>query len=529
MGIADSALSERLQLDPDLSLEKTKKCIRQREAVKEQHRKLQDCSTKTNPIVLDEVRDRRPSPDWTKGSPQKFRKGMTPTSQKPQRGFKGPGKDRLCKRCGKDHPAGKCPARGVTCFKCSKKGHFQTQCLTKTLAATTQERDVDTAFLGTLNAGQPSTCTWFTTLELNGQEVNFKLNTGAEVTAISNKTYTQLQGVGRLKAASKVLYGPTQQPLQVLGQFEATLAKKQKGTSQTVFVIRGLKTNLLGLPAINALQLVSRIDSTAKASEDILQKFPSLFCGLGNLGEEYRIKLKPGVQPYALFTPRNVPIPLRPKVKEELLQMENLGVISRVTIPTPWCAGMVVVPKKSGDVRICVDLKPLNEGVLRETHPIPSVDDTLAQLAGAKIFSKVDANSGFWQIPLSKDSCLLTTFITPFWRYCFNKLPFGISSAPELYQRRMSQILDGLEGVVCHIDDTLISNTTLAEHNSRLHAVLSRLQTAGVTLNAKKCKFHQDSIQFLGHIINHDGVRPDPEKISAIIKLKTPTTITELR
>ena len=95
------------------------------------------------------------------------------------------------------------------------------------------------------------------------------------------------------------------------------------------------------------------------------------------------------------------PYPLRQEVKDKLSRMESLGVISKVDTPTPWCAGMVVVPKKDKTVRICVDLKPLNANVLRETHPLPKVDDTLAQLAGAKIFSKLNANSGFWQIPLA--------------------------------------------------------------------------------------------------------------------------------
>ena len=110
----------------------------------------------------------------------------------------------------------------------------------------------------------------------------------------------------------------------------------------------------------------------------------------------------------------NVPIPLREKVKQELEHMEKFDMISKVNKPTLWCAGMVVVPKKSGDVRICVDLKSLNENVLRETHPLPGVDETLAQLTGATVMSKLDANSGFWQIPLAQESRELTTFITPF-------------------------------------------------------------------------------------------------------------------
>ena len=113
--------------------------------------------------------------------------------------------------------------------------------------------------------------------------------------------------------------------------------------------------------------------------------------------------------------------------------MEDLGVISCVEEPTQWCAAMVVVPKPSGSIRICVDLKPLNESVMREIHPLPKVDITLvlAQLSGAKIFTKLDTNSGFWQVPLSKESRLLTTFITPYGCFCFNKLPFGIMSASE--------------------------------------------------------------------------------------------------
>ena len=108
-----------------------------------------------------------------------------------------------------------------------------------------------------------------------------------------------------------------------------------------------------------------------------------------------------------------------------------------------------MVPKKNGTARICVDLKPLNESVLREVHPLPKVDEILAQLAGATTFSKLDANCGFWQVPLVTRSQLLTTFITQFGWFCFNKLPFDISSASEHFQREMNRILAGLPGVLC--------------------------------------------------------------------------------
>lgn len=188
-----------------------------------------------------------------------------------------------------------------------------------------------------------------------------------------------------------------------------------------------------------------------------------------------------------------------------------------------------VVPKKNDKVRICVDLKPLNESVLREVHPLPKVDETLAQLTGAKLFSKLDANSGFWQIPLAKPSRLLTTFITPIGRFHFNKLPFGISSAPEHFQKRMSQILNGLDGVVCQMDDVLVHGKDQAEHDQRLTAVLKRIESAGATLNPDKCEFSRTSIKFLGHIIDRDGIRPDPDKTLAVREMESPNNVTELR
>ena len=196
-------------------------------------------------------------------------------------------------------------------------------------------------------------------VHFTNQEMSFKLNTGAEVTAISEGTFNKLENV-TLQAPSKILFGPTRKSLKVLGQFNGTFQMGQKESLQTVFVVRGLKANLLGLPAIKSLQVLKRLDTVPSAELSIQQRFPKVFWGLGTLGDPYVIKLKADAKPYVLYTPRNIPIPLRDKVREELVHMEAMGVISKVTQPSQWCAGMVVVPKSSGAVRICVDLKPLN-------------------------------------------------------------------------------------------------------------------------------------------------------------------------
>lgn len=137
--------------------------------------------------------------------------------------------------------------------------------------------------------------------------------------------------------------------------------------------------------------------------------------------------------PYSLFTPRCVPLPLHPKVQQEL---EAMGVIAKVDKPTEWCVEMVVVPKKSGSIRICVNLKPLNTNVLCKVHP-------LLKVVWSHSVFQVNANSSFWQIPLAKQSQHLTMFIIPYGWYCSKKLPFGISSALEHFQKRISQILEG--------------------------------------------------------------------------------------
>ena len=205
---------------------------------------------------------------------------------------------------------------------------------------------------------------------------SWQVCTGADVTAITEEAHKTLQEP-KLQRPSKALYGPTSTALRTLGQFTSTISVSNRTSEETIFVVQGLKMNLLGLPAITAPQLAHRIQATS-TNVSIPDQFPNVFQGLGNFEDPFKIKLREGAKPYALHTPRHIRIPLRQQVKEELDRIERIGVISQVEEPTQWCAGMVVVPKNTGDVRICVDLKPLNENVLREIYPILKVDDTLA-------------------------------------------------------------------------------------------------------------------------------------------------------
>ena len=258
----------------------------------------------------------------------------------------------------------------------------------------TGETNNDVAFLGSISDDIRSN-PWMTDINVDSYNAVFKIDTGADVTAVPHTLYTQSQ-FNRLMSPTRVLKGPGKELLKVKGKFEATLSKNDKSINEDVYVIEGLAMPLLSGSAARALHLVARLDNVSlESKETVQQMYPKLFSGLGKMEGEYNIVLEPGAQPFSLATPRHISLPLIPKVKEELDRMEQQGVISKVEKPTEWCAPMVVVPKRTGRVRICTDLTELNKSVLREKHPLPSVEHTLGQIAGAKVFSKLDANAGF--------------------------------------------------------------------------------------------------------------------------------------
>ena len=302
-----------------------------------------------------------------------------------------------------------------------------------------------------------------------------------------------------------------------MGTVRDTLSLGETCVTEDIYVVKGLKEPPLGQPAIEKLNLLARINEIPFQSyeERIKAKYPQLFHGLGELEGEHEIKLKPDAQSFAIMTPRRIPFPMKSKVKEELARMVKLGVIRKVDKPTNWCAGMVTVPKSNGKLRICVDLTKLNENVCRETYPLPKIGALLGEIGGSTV--------------LAENSQLLTTFLTPFGKYCFQRLPFGLKSAPERFQKRMLNELEGLEGVICIMDDILVHGKTQKEHDERLEAVLTRLIRARITLKPEKCEFSRKQLKFAGHSLSAQGIGPDPDKTAAIEKMERPQNVAELR
>ena len=205
------------------------------------------------------------------------------------------------------------------------------------------------------------------------------------------------------------------------------------------------------------------------------------------------------------------------------------GVLEKV-IHSEWGSPIVVVPKKTGDVRICGDYKvTLNQVLDVDQHPLPKPSDLFAALAKGKVFSKLDLTQAYHQMEVEEKFQHLLTITTHKGLYRYRRLPFGISSAPALFQRTMEQILQGIPGVVAFMDDIELTGATVEEHLDRLDQVLQRLEEHGLRLQKSKCEFLKDRVEYLGHIIDKDGLHPVPEKGRAIIDAPAPSNVSELR
>ena len=220
---------------------------------------------------------------------------------------------------------------------------------------------------------------------------------------------------------------------------------------------------------------------------------------------------------------------LRAKVKEALEDLEKQEIVTPVTSPTAWISSMVTVPKKNGKLRICLDLTDLNRTIQREHYPLPTIEDIATRLHGAKVFTKLDVRNGFWHVALDESSSYLTTFNNPFGRYCWRRLPFGVSSAPEVFQHKMHELVEGMSGIEVVADDFIIvgCGTTIeeatADHDKVLVKFLERCKERSVKLNTNKLNLRLTEVPFIRHVATDQGLRVDPAKVRAIIEMPAPT------
>ncbi len=227
--------------------------------------------------------------------------------------------------------------------------------------------------------------------------------------------------------------------------------------------------------------------------------------------------------------PYRTPIVRREIVSQMIDAMEAQGVVQPSV--SPWASPVVLVPKKDGSWRFCVDYRRLNSVTRKDVYPLPRVDDILAALGGTKYFSTLDLASGYWQVEMTEDARSKTAFTTFKGLFEFTRMPFGLCNAPATFQRVMQRVLAGLEWKTCfvYIDDVLVASKTFEEHLQHLRDVFLRLRSANLRLKPKKCGFLRDKIPFLGHIISRGGILPDPRNTEKVVNYPRPMDATGVR
>ncbi len=546
IGVCDAKVQERLLRDCELTLAKAIQICQAAETTN-----LQMKTLSLEAAGGAAVREQAVSAVKQKAGAGAGAKPKSAQKLRPQNSANVENSDVRCPKCGLRHyVSGRCPARGKTCFKCQGTDHFAGVCSFASTPAQPRPRvnvvaededDADEFFVGAVNTDNSdadSEGEWISALVVNGSLVPFKLDTGAQVNVLPVKDFNALGKKAKLIKRTVKLRAYTGEPIPTLGVCRAELSCQGKKSQVMFVVVSGDGQPLLGLPTCEKLGLVKRVHVVNKealntevgtgAVSDIVNEYNDVFQGLGCLPVTHKIQLRADAVP-VIHAARRVPVALKEPLRQELERMVSLGVAEKVDEPTEWVSSAVIVEKSNGKLRVCLDPKDLNQYIKREHCQIPTPAEVTSEMAGATWFSKLDASSGFWQIPLDDESARLTTFNTPFGRYCYRRLPFGIASAPEVFHKTVQQLFEGIEGVRSIHDDIIVWGKTKAEHDERLKAAMAIARKANLKLNFDKCRFAVPSLTYMGEKLSADGVQPDPAKVAALEKMPVPECKADLQ
>lgn len=295
---------------------------------------------------------------------------------------------------------------------------------------------------------------------------------------------------------------------------------------------------IVGLPSCERLKVVTLHCSISASPpvtkdkitcvQDLVKNNPEQFDRIGKIPGPAKLVVDPDVPPH-VDAPRKTPIALKDAIKEELDSMVENGIIRKVTEPTDWVSSLAYSKKKSGKLRICLDPRHLNLALKRPHHKIPTIEELTHQFCGSRFFSKLDAKSGYWSVQLEEESQLLTTFQTPYGRYCFSRLPFGLKVSQDIFQLKMDQILENVKGATGISDDVVVYGKTEEEHDESLRNLMKAAAENGLVFNSEKCVIKTQSITFFGATYTPEGIHPDPDKVNDLKAMPAPTSKKELQ
>ena len=369
-------------------------------------------------------------------------------------------------------------------------------------------------------------------MKIQGKIIKFQIDSGSTVNVIPRS----IAGDDKLLPCDTDLQSWSGQSVIPVGRKQLVVenCKTKKKYNLEFIVVDGEYTPVIGKVDCEKMKLIT-VNYENINSMDTVNKYNTVFDdGLGKLPGTVHLTVDTNAVPVAIATCRS-PINLKEKIKKKLDEMTEMNVITKVDEPTDWVSRMVASIKKNGDIRICIDPQALNAALKRELHPLPVIDDILLELSKARIFSKFDLRNGYWQCELDSESSMLTTFQTPFGRYRWERLPFGLAVSSEIFQKRLMTALEGLSGTVCVADDILVfgvgENDKEAEidHERKLEALLERCEKIGIKLNREKTEMRKKEVAFLGHKITSKGLEIDKDKVEAIVKMEAPKNVKEVQ
>ena len=464
-----------------------------------------------------------------------------------------------CHRCNGKHDPSECRFKEAICHNCSKRGHIRNACKSKPqskkstrtesgnkINAIESDDEYDST-VGAIDVFQHhqvgSNKRIWINVKINQTDLRMELDTGSGVSIISKQDYESKFSHIPLRTTTLLFKTYTGERITPVGRLEIIVEYQDQRYALDLYVVKctgpplfgrdWLKHIKLNWQEINQMTPVvpSFIGENVKAKLNQLQEqYKAIFQpGLGKLKNiKARLVIEEGCQP-KFFKPRQVPYALKPKVEAELDELERTGILTKVNY-SEWATPIVPVVKRNQTVRICGDFKTTVNPVLKvDQYPLPRIEDIFASLAGGQKFSKLDLRQAYLQCEVEEESRKLLTINTHRGLYTYNRLVFGIASAPAIWQRSIDQVLQGVPNVQCILDDMIITGKNDQDHLKTLETVFERLKCFGLRVNNDKCEFFKSRISFCGHEIDASGLHKTNDKIQSVVSAPRPQNQNQLR
>lgn len=564
LGIFDKRLQKKMLEDMDLPLQRAAEMCRASEISEVQSKKVQEHGASVVHTIQDKYKGLNKNQNSLNNnvSNSSFKNNSTHFANKWNNkskhnskgnvnnrsvdiGKNGSNKNQIyhCKKCNTKHKFAECPAFNKRCNNCNGLGHFAIVCKIQNVRnIENMPDDMQSLTIHSVNfcfeknkesnlkrnSEKSNIRSWTEKIRLKDSFVEFKLDTGSQVNILSIDLVRKVDKNIEIKPTHLLLEAYGGQKIKPLGVCEIVTMYRNEITVEEFVVIEDKLIPILGLNSCINLELISKIDTINKSKSVILSKEnfikinKSVFEGMGCFPQKCKIEIKSDAIPVA-SPPRRVPLKIHDELERTLKDLEKYGIIKKVDSPRDWVHNLVVIEKKNGRLRVCLDPRVLNKSIKRCQFPIPTMDEIAIKVKNKKFFSVFDLKDGFWQVELDENSSHLCSFSTPFGVYEFLRLPFGVMSAPEHFQSENVENFGDIENLTIYFDDFLIAAETEEEHDIAVKKLMERAKKLNIKFNPEKVQYRLPEVEYFGHKFSALGISPLDDRILAIKSLKNPT------